>query len=106
MISLSNIERLTTEDGFGELSFYRPIGDSAVTILEAEIAALDTHLKKGDIAIDVGANIGAMAIRMARIVGPSGTVFAIEPQADIYELLYANILANKAYNVIRAFEAG
>src|ERR1700722_2471622 len=36
-------------------------------------------LKEGDIAIDVGANVGYFTCLMAAIVGPTGKVYSFEP---------------------------
>jgi hypothetical protein len=42
---------------------------------ESEVYVLRKYLTPGDIAIDVGANIGDLTIPMARIVGPEGQPF-------------------------------
>ncbi len=43
------------------------------------IRFVSSHLAPGDWAIDAGANVGLMASPMAAAVGPSGTVWAVEP---------------------------
>ena len=48
-------------------------------------------LKKGDLAIDVGANIGYTASIMAVRVGREGEVLAFEPHPMIYKVLRDNI---------------
>jgi FkbM family methyltransferase len=40
-------------------------------------------LMPGDVAIDIGANIGIVALQMARCVGPTGRVHAFEPQPEL-----------------------
>jgi|SRR3989339_571695 len=45
----------------------------------------------GDLAVDVGANIGYMSSIMARRVGPQGRVIAFEPHPDIYNELEFNV---------------
>jgi len=53
----------------------------------------------GAVTIDVGANIGALTLSLAQIVGPRGVVFAIEPQRVIFQLLCTNIALNEIRNV-------
>jgi FkbM family methyltransferase len=48
-------------------------------------------LDPGELAVDVGANIGYMTSVMARRVGPAGRVVAIEPHPEIYDELVANV---------------
>lgn len=60
---------------------------------------LDNLLSTGDIAVDVGANIGYNTLYAARRTGPSGHVYAIEPAQDNLAILYANIFANNLRNV-------
>lgn len=48
-------------------------------------------LRPGDIAIDIGANIGIMTSLMARRAGPTGAVYAFEPHPDTRRHLEANI---------------
>ncbi len=60
---------------------------------------------RGAVAIDVGANIGALTVCLAQTVGPQGRVIAIEPQRAMYQLLCANLALNDLLNV-RAIQAG
>jgi FkbM family methyltransferase len=55
----------------------------------AEIRALLDRLSPGDIAVDVGANKGAYLYWMRQGVGPSGRVFAFEPQPGLARYLEA-----------------
>jgi FkbM family methyltransferase len=57
---------------------------------DLELDFLRLLLRPGDIAVDVGANIGAMTVGLAERVGPKGRVHAFEPQGPIYEVLRAN----------------
>src|SRR5215210_4020950 len=50
--------------------------------------------RPGDLALDIGANVGAMALTLAAAVGPTGRVFAFEPVPATAELLRANVDAN------------
>lgn len=57
-------------------------------------------LRPGATAIDVGANIGYNTIRAARLVGPRGLVFALEPTPDTLAVLRHNIAASGLANVV------
>lgn len=56
-------------------------------------------LREGDVAIDVGANIGFFTIVMSKLVGPTGHVLAFEPGPQNNHKLAANLLLNKCGNV-------
>jgi FkbM family methyltransferase len=51
-------------------------------------------LKPGDTVLDIGANVGAHALPLARCVSPAGRVIAFEPTAYAYNKLQRNILLN------------
>jgi FkbM family methyltransferase len=52
---------------------------------------------KDDVAFDIGANIGAYSLIMAKFCR---LVYAFEPSAFTYATLIKNIYTNKAYNII------
>ena len=56
--------------------------------------------KKGDVVVDVGANIGYYTILLADKVGKNGKVYAFEPDKLNFEILVKNIKANNLKNVI------
>ena len=56
-------------------------------------------LRRGDLMVDVGANIGFFCIVAARSVGPGGRVVAFEPSADSRDQLLANVALNRLENV-------
>jgi FkbM family methyltransferase len=60
---------------------------------------LSRYLKKGDIYIDIGANIGLFALKAASIIGNNGSVFAVEPMPKIFKYLYKNVKFNGFQNV-------
>ena len=64
-----------------------------------ETALLLRTLKPGMTVVDVGANVGYMALLAARCVGPAGRVLAIEPDAANGDLLTANVERNGYRNV-------
>lgn len=53
----------------------------------------------GHIVIEVGANIGAHTVGLARLVGPEGRVLAFEPQRVPFQTLCANVALNSLENV-------
>jgi FkbM family methyltransferase len=64
-----------------------------------ETALLQRTLRPGMNVIDVGANVGYMALLSARSIGPTGRVLAIEPDPGNAELLAANVGRNGYQNV-------
>lgn len=66
---------------------------------EDMVRALLAALKPGDVAVDIGANIGTMALPMARRVGAQGLVVAVEPQRLFHACLCTNLLLNDLLNV-------
>jgi len=66
---------------------------------EAEVEIFARVLREGDVAIDVGANIGAHTVALAKIVGHRGTVVAFEPQRVVFQTLCANVANNSLANV-------
>jgi FkbM family methyltransferase len=57
-------------------------------------------LKPGDIAVDVGANIGFFTVLMGKLVGPTGKVHAFEPHPENVRRLHRNLVLNDLHNVI------
>jgi FkbM family methyltransferase len=60
----------------------------------ATVAACRRHLRPGNIALDIGANIGAHTLHLAQFVGSNGRVFAFEPTTFAHRKLLANIALN------------
>lgn len=57
------------------------------------------NLERGEMFVDIGANIGRYSILVARAVGSNGRVLAIEAHPRNYRLLSRNILLNKLSNI-------
>jgi FkbM family methyltransferase len=66
---------------------------------ESEWALIDRVLKPGDIAVEAGANIGALTVPIAQRVGREGRVYAFEPQRLVYQMLCGNLALNAIENV-------
>ncbi len=56
-------------------------------------------IKKGDVVLDVGANIGYYVLIESQLVGANGKVYAVEPVQDNRELLKKNLQLNNVKNV-------
>jgi FkbM family methyltransferase len=66
------------------------------TLVFDEIKELSRYLKKGDVAIDIGAHTGDSSIPLAVAVGTSGSVLAFEPNPYVFPILEKNASLNKA----------
>jgi FkbM family methyltransferase len=64
-----------------------------------EILALGKFLQPTDNVIEVGANIGAHTVFLARDLCPKGLVHAFEPRRALFQLLCANLALNDMTNV-------
>ena len=80
-------------------NFSRQIRRGSFVPDEPEIAEITRHVRAGDWAIDVGANVGHYTCHMARCVGASGRVLAFEPTPVSFALLAANVRASGVSNV-------
>ena len=65
---------------------------------EGETELFDRIVQPGDVVLDVGANIGAHTIWMARKTGLQGAVLAFEPQRLVFQALCANMALNSIVN--------
>ena len=72
---------------------------------EVEIELLRRLCQSGDVILDIGANIGADAIPLARHVGANGRILAFEPQRLVFQMLCANIALNSLSNVACYWQA-
>jgi FkbM family methyltransferase len=69
-----------------------------------DVEFFNAFLCKGDVVVDVGANIGNLAIAASIAVGPEGAVYAIEGHPRTFRYLEGNIRLNRAGN-IRSYNA-
>lgn len=58
------------------------------------LRAVERFVAPGNYCIDVGANVGAVTLALARRVGPSGRVLAVEPGPPYVARLRRNLQAN------------
>jgi FkbM family methyltransferase len=59
------------------------------------VITLEKLVKPGDVVFDIGANIGAHTLGLARSVGPAGRVFAFEPTDFAFDKLKRNLALNR-----------
>jgi FkbM family methyltransferase len=65
-----------------------------------ELLAFESFVRPGDVVIDGGANQGALALPLSRMVGDSGLVICFEPQRLTFQVLNANMALNCRPNVM------
>jgi FkbM family methyltransferase len=59
---------------------------------------IQEYVHQGDIVMDIGACFGFHTLEMSRCVGPTGKVYAFEPQHEMYDLLNTNLQHNECHN--------
>ena len=65
----------------------------------AEFRAIRSLVSAGDVAFDVGANIGIYSVLLSRLCGSTGRVWAHEPVPDTYWRLRETLALNRCENV-------
>jgi FkbM family methyltransferase len=68
----------------------------------ALVRFLEHSLRRGGVAVDVGAGIGAATVRMAQLVGPTGQVLALEPDPGAFAVLEDNLVRSGVSGWARA----
>lgn len=84
--------RVAVQDSLDQITTYvlREQGDW----FEDEIRFLRRVLQPGQQIVDIGANCGVYALSMAKVVGPTGHVWAFEPSSATADLLAEGIATN------------
>ncbi|MFC1548338.1 FkbM family methyltransferase [Candidatus Omnitrophota bacterium] len=59
------------------------------------VSWIEKYIKSGDTALDIGANVGAYSLIMAKVMGDKGKVYAFEPAWQNFQKLNKNIILNK-----------
>lgn len=67
---------------------------------QGETRLFKSLVKPGMVVVDIGAHIGYYTLLAARLVGPEGKVFALEPERHNFDLLLQNIALNGYSNVV------
>ena len=71
---------------------------------QLEARVFEQICRNGDVVFEVGANIGAHTVNLAKLVG-DGIVIAFEPQRLVFQSLCANLAINSISNVYAFQEA-
>jgi FkbM family methyltransferase len=84
--------------------FINPVSNFGAAILKGEFEpqmreVLCRYLSPGGVFIDLGANEGYFSVLASQIVGPRGTVIAIEPQSRLQHVICTNLQVNDCFNV-------
>lgn len=72
---------------------------------EATTELFKKIVKKGDVVVDLGANIGYFTLLAAKIVGEEGRVYAFEPEPRNFKYLGKNIELNGYNNIVPVHKA-
>jgi FkbM family methyltransferase len=70
-----------------------------------EYQAFRASLRPGDVALDVGANVGVYTLLFAQWVGPTGHVHSFEPAPDTFAALGDHVRLNGLGRVVTAVHA-
>lgn len=65
-----------------------------------ETGIIEKNVKKGDIVLDIGANIGFYTLILAKLVGKKGKVYAFEADKNNFKILKKNVEINGYKNII------
>lgn len=91
----ANIDRLDLED-IGKIDFARwenPLAPP-VELTASTVRFFKQFIKEGDLAIDIGANIGDTTVPMALCTGPSGLTLGFDPNPYVFKILQKNASLN------------
>ena len=87
---------LAPAGGYPPLSMANGRYEPATTLLFQET------LQSGMVVIDIGAHVGYYTLLAAKLVGPTGKVYAFEPAPENYATLLKNIKLNNYGNIAAA----
>jgi FkbM family methyltransferase len=94
--------------GIEPLPMFLQPGDTVITRTMLDTGMWEpneTHwfvksLRPGDVVVDAGANVGYYTILASKLVGPTGRVYAFEPDPAAFAVLERNVRLNGADNVV------
>lgn len=72
-------------------------------INEKYLGFFKKFLKEGDVAIDIGSNIGHMTVPMSLLCGKTGLTLAFDPNPFVFKVLEKNVELNKSISNIQPY---
>jgi len=102
------ISHLKSRSSFAEVQGHKMFLDSKDSLKLSifgiyepfETELVQKEIKRGDVVLDLGANIGYYTLIFAKLVGEEGKVFAFEPDPNNFSLLKKNVEINGYKNVV------
>lgn len=82
------------DDGVIEFAQWQHPKERTKLFSQAQVNALREFVHPGDTAIDIGAYTGDTALPLALAAGPTGCVFALEPNRYVFKVLEKNAALN------------
>jgi FkbM family methyltransferase len=92
----TEVVRVSLGDGPIRFARWQHPAEREKTVSQENVDALRGFLRRGDVAIDVGAHTGDSTLPIALAVGAEGTVFALEPNPYVFKVLELNASLNPA----------
>jgi FkbM family methyltransferase len=92
-------------EGFGAVSMLNwknPLVEPK-TVTSETVNFFKQFLEEGDLAIDIGANIGHMTIPISLVTGKNGLTLAFDPNPFVFEILQDNATLNPDITYIQTF---
>jgi FkbM family methyltransferase len=81
-------------DGRVDYAQWRHPGETPKIIRQEVVDELRRFIRPGDVALDIGAHTGDSTLPIALAAGPTGRVFAFEPNPYVYTVLERNAALN------------
>lgn len=106
MLEPTNCTKLVKVEDFEMFVDIRDMGDVGTSLRKKHTyhpqmtKVIREVIKPGMSCVDIGANIGYFTIIMSRLVGPTGFIYAYEPDETNFGLLQRNLDINNSRNVL------
>ncbi len=104
--NLVSLLRPNIVDVKGNKMYINPKRNPAIALYDiggyenVETQLFESHIKEGDVVLDLGANIGYFTLIAAKLVGVNGKVYAFEPDPTNFSFLKRNVEINNYKNVV------